>query len=63
MGDAVSTEQASRREICERDPAAPNSPSSSRPMQHYGLILADDGSDWYFQGSAYAAMADRRSST
>jgi hypothetical protein len=22
-------------------------------MQHYGLILADNGSDWYFQGSAY----------
>ena len=21
-------------------------------MQHYGLILADNGSDWYFQGSA-----------
>ena len=23
-----------------------------RAMQHYGLILADNGSDWYFQGSA-----------
>jgi len=22
-------------------------------MQHYGLILADNGSNWYFQGSAY----------
>jgi len=22
-------------------------------MQHYGLILADNGSDWYFQGSAF----------
>lgn len=24
-------------------------------MQHYGLILADNGSNWYFQGSAYPA--------
>ena len=23
-----------------------------RAMQHYGMILADNGSDWYFQGSA-----------
>jgi hypothetical protein len=23
-----------------------------KAMQHYGLILADNGSDWYFQGSA-----------
>jgi len=22
-------------------------------MQHYGLILADNGSNWFFQGSAY----------
>ena len=22
-------------------------------MQHYGLILADNGSNWYFQGSAF----------
>ncbi len=22
-------------------------------MQHYGLILADDGTNWYFQGSAF----------
>jgi hypothetical protein len=22
-------------------------------MQHYGLILADNGSDWFFQGSAF----------
>ena len=24
-----------------------------KAMQHYGLILADNGSDWYFQGSAF----------
>jgi hypothetical protein len=24
-------------------------------MQHYGLILADNGSNWYFQGTAYPA--------
>jgi hypothetical protein len=24
-------------------------------MQHYGLILADNGSNWYFQGSSYPA--------
>ena len=24
-----------------------------RAMQHYGLILADNGSNWYFQGSAF----------
>ncbi len=24
-----------------------------RAMQHYGLILADNGSNWFFQGSAY----------
>src|SRR5205807_1701225 len=23
-----------------------------RAMQHYGLILADNGSNWYFQGEA-----------
>ena len=22
-------------------------------MQHYGLILADNGSNWFFQGSVY----------
>jgi hypothetical protein len=22
-------------------------------MQHYGLILADNGSNWYFGGAAY----------
>jgi hypothetical protein len=22
-------------------------------MQHYGLILADNGSNWFFQGSAF----------
>jgi hypothetical protein len=22
-------------------------------MRHYGLILADNGSNWYFQGSAF----------
>ncbi len=27
-------------------------------MQHYGLILADNGSDWYFQGSAYPQWPD-----
>jgi hypothetical protein len=26
-----------------------------RAMQHYGLILADNGSNWYFQGSAQPA--------
>ena len=29
-----------------------------RAMQHYGLILADNGSDWYFQGSADPAWPD-----
>ena len=23
-----------------------------RAMQHYGMIVADNGSDWYFQGAA-----------
>ena len=27
-------------------------------MQDYGLILADNGSDWYFQGSAYPQWPD-----
>jgi hypothetical protein len=27
-------------------------------MQHYGLILADNGSDWFFQGSAYPQWPD-----
>jgi hypothetical protein len=27
-------------------------------MQHYGLILADNGSNWYFQGSAYPPWPD-----
>jgi hypothetical protein len=27
-------------------------------MQHYGLILADNGSDWYFQGAAYPQWPD-----
>lgn len=27
-------------------------------MQHYGLILADNGTDWYFQGSAYPQWPD-----
>ena len=27
-------------------------------MQHYGLILADNGSNWFFQGSAYPQWPD-----
>ena len=27
-------------------------------MQHYGLILADNGSNWYFQGAAYPQWPD-----
>jgi len=27
-------------------------------MQHYGLILADNGSNWYFQGSAFPPWPD-----
>jgi len=27
-------------------------------MQHYGLILADNGSDWFFQGSAFPQWPD-----
>jgi hypothetical protein len=27
-------------------------------MQHYGLILADNGSNWYFQGSAFPQWPD-----
>jgi hypothetical protein len=27
-------------------------------MQHYGLILADNGSNWYFQGSSYPQWPD-----
>jgi hypothetical protein len=27
-------------------------------MQHYGLILADNGSNWYFQGTAYPRWPD-----
>jgi hypothetical protein len=27
-------------------------------MQHYGLILADNGSNWYFQGGAYPQWPD-----
>ena len=29
-----------------------------REMQHYGLILADNGSNWYFQGSAFPQWPD-----
>jgi hypothetical protein len=29
-----------------------------REMQHYGLILADNGSNWYFQGSAFPRWPD-----
>jgi len=28
-------------------------------MQHYGLILADNGSNWYFQGSASNSWSDQ----
>ena len=34
-----------------------------RAMQHYGLILADNGSNWYFGGTADPGLARRRSST
>jgi len=27
-------------------------------MQHYGLILADNGSNWYFGGSAFPQWPD-----
>ena len=27
-------------------------------MQHYGLILADNGSNWFFQGSAFPQWPD-----
>jgi hypothetical protein len=27
-------------------------------MQHYGLILADNGSNWYFGGAAYPQWPD-----
>ncbi len=27
-------------------------------MRHYGLILADNGSNWYFQGSAFPPWPD-----
>jgi hypothetical protein len=27
-------------------------------LQHYGLILADNGSNWYFGGSAFPAWPD-----
>ena len=27
-------------------------------MQHYGLILADNGSNWYFGGTAYPQWPD-----
>jgi hypothetical protein len=27
-------------------------------MQHYGMILADNGSNWFFQGSAFPAWPD-----
>jgi hypothetical protein len=27
-------------------------------MQHYGLILADNGGNWYFQGSAFPQWPD-----
>jgi len=27
-------------------------------MQHYGLILADNGSNWFFQGSAFPRWPD-----
>ena len=30
-----------------------------RAMQHYGLILADNGSNWYFQGSASNSWGDQ----
>jgi hypothetical protein len=29
-----------------------------REMQHYGMILADNGSNWYFQGSAFPQWPD-----
>ena len=27
-------------------------------MQHYGLILADNGTNWYFQGGAFPQWPD-----
>jgi hypothetical protein len=30
-----------------------------RAMQHYGLILADNGSNWYFQGAASNSWGDQ----
>jgi hypothetical protein len=27
-------------------------------MQHYGLILADNGSNWFFQGAAFPRWPD-----
>jgi hypothetical protein len=29
-----------------------------REMQHYGLILADNGSNWFFQGAAFPQWPD-----
>ena len=31
--------------------------------RRYGLIVADNGSDWYFQGTVDDALDERRSST
>ena len=28
-------------------------------MKHYGLIVADNGSDWYFQGEVEPALDER----
>jgi hypothetical protein len=33
------------------DGYAPRARTTLRAMQRYGLMLADNGSDWYFQGT------------
>ncbi|MCU1345841.1 MAG: hypothetical protein JWL70_2107, partial [Acidimicrobiia bacterium] len=30
-----------------------------KAMQHYGLMVADNGSNWYFQGAATNAWPDQ----
>jgi hypothetical protein len=35
------------------EPDGPDAKAVLTEMQHYGLILADNGSNWYFQGSVY----------
>ena len=46
--------------VLRRVRAVGRTPSTSwRAMKNYGLVLADNGSPWYFQGEQNAAWPDQ----